>query len=574
MSEKIYDNFDVVLDDGSYKNSSNCFGLEEIIGLGVAGVTNNFIKMQQLMNLLYSVNISGDGCGKGIDIINAVDDLANDNPFMNKVKDVIVCYIFNTLDFSQIFGEAINAMNVGSSFLDDITEYKENLENLVNFESDVSLDVLDDIDELVITNLEDENNLLDEKIREFMFKVVEIFCYKFNINNGQKEKMIAEFEDFSIVDFTSIDDLIGTIKGVFKTVFVLDSEEGEGGIIGGSDGMLLMDLEDYFQMFTNTYYSIFEYLLSDFNVDFSNLETFFTDAESENNKNLRFMFYIFDSLKYDAQFLKQKIILESLYEVNMHDGQFLTKDGTIGHKETVTETEDVYNTSTTHGDVYICTYSITGMMNEPILYAPNMLVGKEIYTFRKTTIKVGGYFLKHNPELELNRDNLKSYLVSKFNKCFLTEIDVDSFINKFMNHYGNWYWQRFNEFGSVYEEVRTSGHEFVGVFTPPDDYCGVRNQSTLDVGDYTDVRGYTVQKPTVQLFHLEYFNNTHLVNGGQGGKIDFRQFFILGIKDFIDFENVLGLIQLENEDTIIDIADDFISVLADDVSEFVNDIFN
>jgi len=98
MSEKIYDNFDVVLDDGSYKNSSNCFGLEEIIGLGVAGVTNNFIKMQQLMSIVYNIDFEGNTCDDAVDLVMfAFKNGKNGDIFVQKAPAATIELLANTL---------------------------------------------------------------------------------------------------------------------------------------------------------------------------------------------------------------------------------------------------------------------------------------------------------------------------------------------------------------------------------------------------------------------------------------------------------------------------------------------
>jgi hypothetical protein len=309
MSEKIIDNFANIDDDEKLSNNNNCFDFEDKVELTLLGLSNNIKNMVNITDLLYSLSFSLDDDILGV--FSSIDDITNNQGFYNKLKDIIVCYIFNELDFNEIFSSFGN-LEMFNDFLLDVDLYKKNIENLSNFEDEEDiLNLLDD--ETILEDIEILKKSLNSKLKKYIEQIIEYIFSNYKIDEKYRDRFLDELLYLDIEDFESLEDLKQNIKGVLKTVFVLDNSENQG-IIGDKQHIKMMKNEDFVNVFTNTYTSIFEFILTDFSIDFSNIEDFLKNADTESSKNLRFLYYIFDSFKYDLEVVKNKLLQD--YMIN------------------------------------------------------------------------------------------------------------------------------------------------------------------------------------------------------------------------------------------------------------------
>lgn len=572
-NENVYDNFNTVLEDGTYKDDNNCFDLEDKITLGSALITNTGVKVSQILKLVYDLK-GGLDCSNGLSVINDFDNLIKDNPLMNKISDIVICFIFSSLNIENHLADFENTIKNDvdlGDFLNKVENYKTQFDELTNFSEDVSLD---DLDALLDSDLLDVDELkkdyYDENLKLYTQKFIDYLDSNFGLDllSQNKEKLIEAFNDFGIEDFISKDDYLETLKGVFKSLFLV-TEKNEG-IIGESEYFLLMNLESYIDVFTNTYFSIFEFLITDFSLDFKNIKDFIFNADSKEIKQLRFLMYIFDSFKFDIMFLKKKILLELIFKS-------LFMKGADGYFKYYTSNEDIDFTSRqittkTGEDVILnnMVFGVHGYKNskDEWEYTPPELVIKN-YSLRQ-------YFKKEMEACKLYGKEFRTYeqflniMVENSRLCKIIDFDdkkIYDEVNKLMGL--NRYMRRsstYKTFDYIYEHedfepwgsnVGWSTHHTEKVYTPTED--------ELNGGIY-DVK-------ILDKHYLSFVYFKYKPKYAENALPHKKEIFEILMK-YIDFDTELGLIEVDNSERIIDIVDDFISDLSNDLSDLYNDYFN
>lgn len=535
MSEEVYDNFDEVQEDGLYKNENNCFDLEDKIELSGAILSNTVIKVSQIIQIIYDLSISeGDECEKMISLIADIEALINENPLMNKLGEIVICYIFSSLDFSKEFENYENSLEADSSIkniIEDIREYKESFDNLSNFGDDFSLNDLDDFidsNETLIADEDTKNVELDGKLKIYLQGFVYYLDenFGFDLTDDVKENLVGSISNINLEDFTDKDDLIETLKGVFKSVFLMPIKSV--GILGDDDYFKRLDFSTYIDTFTNTYFSVFEFLITDFSLDFTNIQNFIFDNNSDELKDLRFMMYIFDSFKFDVLVLKTKIVSNLFFKKMYHDNLMSIN--------------------------YYDNPPVQSLRIEERLTHINRVYENGVWkTYQNLTKK----FLYNN----ISYDTLEEGFI-EVNKYYdfcdgLIEWD---FLPKLSVKYAEYT-------GDVIKTFETENVDRVHSSDTNDFvYDTPTNVSSLRVGSFLN-DSLLISQPTKLFpsFLSEDENNIYYVGT-----------FLSYLFDYVfnDVLDSLELILINEEETFVEVVDDFITDLGDDISEIYNDIFN
>lgn len=536
MSDKVVDNFTVIkqLEDSleekfEYESDSNCFDLKDKIELGASWFINTPIKMIQTLNLIKNSTV--ESCEDLISLITSIDDFFENNPFIDKLKEIFFCYLFNKENL-ELIADLIGIEKL-RDFFDALAGWKESIEIFTKMEES-ELEEISEFDGLSFEEFDKAKEELGMELKIIIDDFLDILEKRFNISIISRLELENELESFSIEDFFNRDDFFSTISAIFKTLYKVENHSE--GVIGTY--IINRSVQEHINTFSNTYFSIFDFMIKDFDLNFSSVEDFYENYSEEDLEHLNFLFYIMDSFKFDVLILREKLIMEYFLKILFKewfrdtDGVYYDVEYGVGVLAEIESKSILYEEG---GQTFVEHISREYVRDEKdVTYYP--------------TQEIHNKLIVDHMDFECNIESIRN--VVEENLFTLFDYLKDKMGDKFIG--GGHYSRAMIVYGEKFSDW-SSNEKLSDGFPYPRFYHG-------QTFSYVDKR-------------IEFFRarNLAIVYGYNKGYL--RRHLYNFFKDKNVFKTIeLEVVDVNNEPTLVEIADDFLEDLGDDISSLKKDL--
>ncbi len=306
-------------------------------------------------------------------MLDSIDQFFTHNSALSQLNDIILCFIFRELDFENELNIILNRRDNTKNLFEDISNLKTLFDSLSNKdlfimgrdyveESTLTAmerekqnvrrmfnDYLDEIEFYGTDNNYDKNktkelftalnrlnegdgiiesfNLADldlvrddlnyilseqqKNINTVLHEVI-VELYKkierdYNLDDSLLISIKEAVENIDMDDVESTEDFLEIFKSTIRSAIQLSRTKK--GIFADTEFFQNMDLKTFVESFISVYISNFSIIIQESDMNFNDFEHYLKNFDNEKFTDIRFMFFVFDSLKYDLVILKEKILM-------------------------------------------------------------------------------------------------------------------------------------------------------------------------------------------------------------------------------------------------------------------------